>query len=175
MNPLDRFDSTVDGWFDHLRGRPAADRLMYALSELGDFSLIWHTAGVAEAVACSDPGVRRAVRLSTTLGVESALVNGLVKSVVRRERPSHGGERPHRLRRPVTSSFPSGHASAGACAAVLLGDGRSRPVRLFWWALAALVAASRVHVRIHHPSDVVGGATIGAAIGGAARRLSPLR
>jgi len=172
---VERFDSNVDRWFDHLRGRPRIDRLFYALSELGDFSLIWHTAGVAGAVFEGDAGVRRAARLSATLGVESLLVNGLIKSVVRRERPTHSGDRPHRLRRPATSSFPSGHASAGACAAVLLGDGRGVAVRSAWWTLATLVAASRIHVRIHHPSDVVGGALVGAAIGTAARRITPLR
>jgi undecaprenyl-diphosphatase len=41
--------------------------------------------------------------------------------------------------------------------------------------LAALVAASRVHVRIHHPSDVVGGAVIGASLGTVIRERWPLR
>ncbi|MGH3472390.1 MAG: phosphatase PAP2 family protein [Nocardioidaceae bacterium] len=35
------------------------------------------------------------------------------------------------------------------------------------------MAASRVHVRIHHASDVVGGALIGALLGELTRRLLP--
>jgi membrane-associated phospholipid phosphatase len=42
---------------------------------------------------------------------------------------------------------------------------------------AGAVAASRVHLRAHHPSDVVGGAVIGALLGVALRpvidRLTP--
>jgi undecaprenyl-diphosphatase len=43
---------------------------------------------------------------------------------------------------------------------------------LLWYALAVLVATSRIHVRIHHASDVAGGALIGVALGGIARRIT---
>ena len=147
---------------------------MYSLSELGDFSLIWHTASVAIAALGDDQAERRAIRLSTALAVESVLVNGVIKGLVRRERPSSTAPRPHRLRQPSTSSFPSGHASAAACAAVLLTDGASPAATVAWSTLAALVALSRVHVQIHHASDVVGGAVIGTAVGLAFRRW-PIR
>jgi undecaprenyl-diphosphatase len=39
--------------------------------------------------------------------------------------------------------------------------------------LATMVGASRVHVRIHHPSDVVGGAAVGVALGIALRTWWP--
>ncbi len=64
----------------------------------------------------------------------------------------------HGLRRPITSSFPSGHATAGFCAATLLGGGP-------WYVAAAAVAATRVYVRLHHASDVVAGAALGLALG----------
>src|SRR5437899_2569358 len=46
-----RFDEAVDRAFDHLRGRKPVDRVMYAASELGDFSLIWHLLGAAQGTA----------------------------------------------------------------------------------------------------------------------------
>jgi undecaprenyl-diphosphatase len=100
-------------------------------------------------------------------------VNGAVKSAFRRERPVHDEERPHNLRQPLTSSFPSGHASAAFLAATLLAE-RSR-IRPLWYAAAGVVAASRVHVRIHHASDVVVGAGIGLALGRLIRKVLPLR
>jgi undecaprenyl-diphosphatase len=147
---------------------------MYSLSELGDFSLIWHAISVARATLGDEHTERASVRLSSALGVESIVVNGLIKSLVRRERPTDPAPRPHRLRQPSTSSFPSGHASAAACATVLLTDGAGPVATLGWSTLAALVAVSRVHVQIHHASDVVGGAAIGGAIGLAFRRW-PIR
>ena len=74
------------------------------------------------------------------------------------------------LRRPHTSSFPSGHATSGFMAATVLGAGRSTPTKLAWYGVATVVAASRVHVKIHHASDVVGGAVIGLGLGAVVRR-----
>ncbi len=79
---------------------------------------------------------------------------------------------PHHFRRPLTTSFPSGHATSAFSAAVLLSeDDVLWPLYL---AIAVIVASSRVHVKIHHGSDVVGGAVIGVAIGLLARKVAPL-
>ena len=97
------------------------------------------------------------------------LVNGVIKTVFGRRRPVFSGDRPHALRQPITSSFPSGHASAAMVAAALLSR-RSSWAPLYY-ALAVVVALSRIHVRIHHASDVAAGLGIGAALGAMARRL----
>ena len=165
-------DEVVDRAWDRLRGNPALDRLFYTASELGDFSLIWHLLGTARGVTLRG-GTREAARLALALGAESALVNGMVKSAFRRERPIQSGERPHNLRQPLTSSFPSGHASAAFLAATLLSE-RSK-VKPLWFGLATIVATSRIHVRIHHASDVVLGAGIGLTLGRLVRRVVPLR
>jgi undecaprenyl-diphosphatase len=163
------FDGAVEERWERLRGVPALDRLFYTASAAGEFSLIWHVAGAARAVATRRPG--DALRFSTVMLVESAIVNGGIKTVFRRARPAAPVvPRPHALRQPLTTSFPSGHASSAFCAATVLSAGGS-PLSPVWWVLASLVAASRVHVGIHHPSDVVAGATVGVAIGTVARRV----
>lgn len=162
------FDRAVDATFDRrLRGRAPADRLFYAASALGDFSLLWHLVGTARALR-SPRDERAALRLAVSLGVESVAVNWGVKSLFRRTRPER--EEHHRLtlRKPRTSSFPSGHASSGFLAAALLAEDSRVPMA--WYGLAAVVAASRVHVRIHHASDVVGGAVLGLVLGRLVRR-----
>jgi undecaprenyl-diphosphatase len=168
---LARFDARVDEAFERLRGREPADRILYGLTELADFSLLWHLIAWTRALL-DDEQLPAAVRLSVCLGAESVLVNGVLKTAFRRERPVHQGPRPHRLRVPLTTSFPSGHASSAALAAVLLADTSRVPG--LWWALAAAVAASRVHVRIHHASDVAGGLAVGLVLGALARRVWPL-
>jgi undecaprenyl-diphosphatase len=164
-----RFDAAVDDWFDQHRGNPVMDRLFYVASALGDHGLIWHIAGLARA-AMPGADTADAVRLSVSLGVESAIVNLGVKSLFRRGRPVHEGDRPHELRKPLTSSFPSGHASAAFLAATMLSEGRPIEAPL-WFGLASVVSASRVYVKVHHASDVVAGAAIGLALGAVATRV----
>ena len=162
-------DEAVEGLFARVRGNPVADRVFYTASELGNFSILWHA--LAWAGAASKPGRRRALRVSVALALESAMVNGPIKSAFNRSRPLVEHDHPHRLRQPLTSSFPSGHASAAVVAAALLSESRHR----CWpfWAAASVVSASRVHVRIHHASDVVAGALVGAVIARAFKRVWP--
>lgn len=168
---IGRLDALGDAWFEPLRGSRGIDRLFYAASEVGDHGLIWLLLAGLRALS-SARGPRVALRSALVLTAESVLVNGVIKLVFRRRRPAFDGERPFRLRQPLTSSFPSGHASAAACSVVLLSEGD--PLWPLYLALGAVVAASRVHVRIHHLSDVVAGAGIGAVIGLLGRRLIPL-
>ncbi len=157
-------DQKVEKFFDKMRGNPVADRIFYTASQLGDHGLIWQALGSAKALFGNKKHEKNFVRLSTSLALESILVNGVLKSLFPRERPSSNESRPHYLRQPITASFPSGHASAAALSAVLLSTGkRRRP--LFLWALAGIVAASRIHVKIHHASDVLAGAAFGYALG----------
>jgi undecaprenyl-diphosphatase len=167
------FDELVDGWFDRLRGNAAADHLFYGASALGDFSLLWHLAGVARALG-GPRQEQEAVRLAASLGVESLLVNGVVKSFFRRTRPEREQHASRKLRKPRSSSFPSGHATSGFMAATVLSEGRPLRSKVFWYGAATIVAASRVHVKIHHPSDVAAGAVVGVGLGALVRRIVPL-
>ena len=167
---IGRFDGAIDERVDRFRGHTNVDRLMYAASALGDFSLVWHLVNTGRALA-PDRRLVHAVRVAAILGVESVLVNGPVKNLFRRHRPAWEQARPLRLRRPRTSSFPSGHASSAMTAAgVLSQHDRLWPL---YYAIGAVVAGSRVYVKIHHPSDVVAGAVLGTALARVARRAWP--
>jgi undecaprenyl-diphosphatase len=152
---------------------PVLDAVFYPLSSAADHSLLWlAAAGVREALGKARPGT--AVRLAAVLGVESALTNVALKSLFGRIRPvldpALTGPLPWGLRRPVTSAFPSGHATAGFTTAVFLSRADPGPP---WYLIAGMVAFSRIYVRLHHTSDVVGGAALGLAFGLAVRRFAP--
>ena len=70
---IDRLDDALDDAWEALRGNPVVDRIFYTASEAADFSVLWHTLGVAQAIVKNDPKV--AIALSAALGVESALIN----------------------------------------------------------------------------------------------------
>lgn len=171
---IDVVDDRVDTWWGHrFRGRPLLDRAYYTASELGDFSLIWLLIAAANGLRSDEHDLDASLRLGAALLVESLVVNQGVKRFFKRARPVEDAPRPHNLRKPSTSSFPSGHASAAFTAAGLLAD-RDPRARPLIYGLAAFVATSRVHVRIHHASDVVGGAVLGIAFAEVARRIRPL-
>ena len=169
LGPIARFDAAVDGAFDHLRGNPVADRLFYAATELGDFGLIWVLLAAAQGLR-SERDLRTAAKLTGTLAVESVLVNGVIKQFFKRERPVSQDPRPHKMRIPITTSFPSGHSSTAVVAAILLSAARPKAAP-FYWTVAGVVASSRVYVKIHHASDVVGGVATGLVIGTTARAI----
>lgn len=164
-------DTAVERAATRLHGRPGVDRAAYLLSEVANHSVLWHAVNGIDAALSGGPRRRAALRRSVVLGLEQMLVNGPIKSLSKRDRPAGRAEHPHQLRTPLTSSFPSGHASAGACAATLLSaDIGWAPL---WWSLAAAVAWSRIHVGVHHASDVVAGAALGRALARSAAVVWP--
>jgi undecaprenyl-diphosphatase len=172
---VDRFDARADELIDRLRGNRVADRFFYTASAAGDHGRLWfaiaalrYLTGVGGAETAHYAGIRAALAEV----FQSILVNIGVKSLFRRQRPVSQAPRPHHLRIPRTTSFPSGHATASFCAAVLLSQGTPWGFVLF--PLAMAVAFSRAYVRIHHASDVVGGAVVGLAIGVLIANVFPL-
>ena len=165
----ERFDRAVDAAFDRIRGNRVADAVMYGASAVGDHGILW--VGLAALRAARERDRAEAIRVTAVMAAESAMVNGGVKSLFRRVRPVAEGPRPFHLRIPRTSSFPSGHATSAFCAAAVLSEGD--PAWPAYYALATVVAASRIHVRIHHASDVVAGVVVGAALGRVARGIWP--
>jgi membrane-associated phospholipid phosphatase len=89
----------------------------------------------------------------------------IVKRLIGRARPFVGGEADPFLYvpfswRPEYASLPSGHATNVFAALVAVGlvCPRLRPIMLVY---ALTIAASRVIVLAHHPSDVIAGAVAG--------------
>ncbi|MGE5210481.1 MAG: phosphatase PAP2 family protein [Acidobacteriota bacterium] len=167
---VDAFDAWVDDALELLRGNPIADRVFTTASHVGDFSLIWHGIAVVRAVAKGRPD--QIVVLAVMLGAESLIVNQGVKRLFRRERPTTTGDDRLQVRKPTTSSFPSGHASSAAFAAMILSGWDGPKLGMLWWKVAAIVGISRAYVRIHHGSDVVAGAVVGTLLGLVGRRIA---
>lgn len=156
-------DDAGDRLLEPLRNSRSMVRLFNTASTVGDFSIIWHVCGIIYAIG-SVQRAKEALALSIALGVESLIVNQGIKRLFRRERPTTSGDHRFDVRTPSTSSFPSGHASSATFAAIILTSYTGFPLVLVWVALALTVALSRVVVRIHHLSDILGGMVTGAVL-----------
>ncbi len=153
---------------------PIADRVFYPLSSAADHSILWHAIGITAAVVRKDK--QFAFRFALALGLESALTNGVIKPMVGRVRPpTETGPLPHGLRRPKTSSFPSGHATSAFMSHAILGNGARPSHKALLGLLSASVASSRVYTRMHHASDVLAGTVLGIGFGSLAKRYIRLR
>jgi undecaprenyl-diphosphatase len=87
-----------------------------------------------------------------------------VKDLVARTRPFVAHPQIDPLYAVHSTSFPAGHAATSFAAATLLSYVAPRAAP-FLFALAALIGFSRVYVGVHYPTDVLGGAAIGCAVG----------
>ncbi len=158
------FDIAGDRILEPLRANPLTKTVFGIASTVGDFSIVWHVTGLLYAIG-SMHRLHQAVALSVALGAESIIVNQGVKRIFRRERPTTSGDDRFDVRTPSTSSFPSGHASSATVAAIILIWMTGFPLAILWVIMAVVIALSRVVVRIHHLSDIVGGMITGAILG----------
>lgn len=123
---------------------------------------------------------RFAAALAMGIAAQALLVVA-IKAAVGRVRPWIALGLPAPFGTPHDPSFPSGHAAGSFCVATFLAlalpvawpdaPRRARLVGLGAVALAAVIAASRVYLGAHFPSDVAAGALLGALVGALAAGL----
>jgi undecaprenyl-diphosphatase len=143
---------------------PAAERRIRAFSKLGEHGLLW--IGLGAAGAAIDRG--RAGRWLRASGIVAGAygANVAIKYTVRRPRPDVP-DLPPLTDTPGEMSFPSAHSTTSFAAVQLYSDlGLPKPPLC---ALAAALAASRLYLGVHYPSDILAGATLGTVIGRVAR------
>lgn len=106
------------------------------------------------------------------------VAESVIKPLVQRARPTAAPELAARLHvlgavpSRASLSFPSGTAAACWGAAVFIGLAWGRRAGAGAMTLAALVSLSRLYAGVHWPSDLVGGALVGAGAAYGVWRLS---
>jgi membrane-associated phospholipid phosphatase len=142
---------------------PAVERAVTAFSRTGEHAALWLAIGTA-GMALDAPRRDRWRRATTGVAAAYAL-NTVVKLVARRKRPLLD-DLPQLIATPTQLSFPSAHASSSFAAArafAPLVPGGTRTI----YPAATLMAASRVYLGVHYPSDILAGALLGTLVGGA--------
>lgn len=116
------------------------------------------------AVATRRRGIGPAV--ATLIAVALAFrLDDVLKRLIARPRPPAVLQGLHVRETIGGFGFPSGHTTMAFALAASLHASVSRPWRWALWTLAAVVGIARMHVGVHWPADVIGGAALGTAIG----------
>ena len=164
LEPVARLDAEVRAMVQTHRAAPL-DRVMKVFTGLGRRDVV---AGALLGVAVFDPIAGPATaRFALAALVGTTLVVECLRISVGRPRPGGEGGR-------ANASFPSGHA-AGAFSLAWVLSRRWRRLTPGWWALAAMVAWSRVYLDRHYLSDVACGAVLGVLCTWGIARLGPFR
>ena len=143
---------------------PGRDRAVERFSRAGEHAACWLALGGAGAAVDGRRDPERRARWLRSAGVVAGAyaLNTAIKFVVRRTRPQLPGL-PPLTATPTRLSFPSAHATTGFAAARLYG--RLMPAAPLY-GVAGLLAASRVYLGVHYPSDVAAGAVLGTLLAG---------
>lgn len=142
---------------------PLGDRYVSMLSDVGE-GAGWVVAGIALAWLGGPKGRRAGLAVSVAALGTTYVVQRLIKPLFKRKRPWVGRDALVVGIRTTDASFPSGHSAASFAAATTVTAFYPKVAPLVY-TLALGVAASRVHLGHHFPSDTVVGGLIGIAAG----------
>ncbi|MCU1396618.1 MAG: phosphatase family protein [Ilumatobacteraceae bacterium] len=158
-----RWDDAAARWgAAHTTG--SAETIVHAITQLGSTPVVIGIGLVVAVVEYRRLPSKAVPLFIAVVDISELLVNNLIKSIVRRDRPSID-----RLVHAAGYSFPSGHTAAAAASyaamALVIGRRRSRRTRALLAAGAAAitvaVASSRVLLGVHWLTDVMAGSAVG--------------
>lgn len=157
-------DSMAFRWADDVRSG-TLDDVAKALTHLGSLPVVAVATALAIALLLTRRRIIESVTLAGGLAITWAAVH-IAKAAIDRPRPSHP------LVETAGQSYPSAHAAyafAYVAIAVVLtrtlpGLARTTVVVVAAVVLAILIGLTRISLRAHYLSDVVGGAGLGATI-----------
>jgi undecaprenyl-diphosphatase len=143
---------------------PGQTRTMLFISNTNDYVNLAIPAGLLVAgIIDHNPDMRQNALYVASSTATTALLNILIKKIVKRPRPFITNVHLTAVYQPSSYSFPSGHTSAAVSSATAL-------IRAYpkWYVIvpsvlwSGAVGYSRMYLGVHNPSDVIAGAALGA-------------
>lgn len=137
------------------------DGFWKTITYLGDAGWFWIMLGI---VLLIPKKTRKAgIAALAALAIGALITNVALKNIIARIRPYEVVEGLKLLIEPQSDfSFPSGHTCASIGAALAMYPFLERKWGIPLVILAVLISLSRLYVGVHYPTDVLGGAVVGA-------------
>lgn len=144
----------------------AVDQVVATVTDLGS---VYGLAGISGALAGA--GHRRLATEVAASGATAWIGAQAAKPLLERQRPYERGDLPRLVAPPAGSSWPSGHAAVVAAIAGSVLPELPRRARPALVAAALGVGLSRLHVGVHHLTDLVAGFGVGVLSSVVGRRV----
>ena len=174
QSPRNRLLANDTGWClraNHLCARSGLRRYFAAASRLGD-GVFWYALMLAMVLLDGLDGLMASAHLAAT-GAIALMLYKLLKRWTRRPRPYASDVRIRAWIAPLDEfSFPSGH-TLHAVAFTLVALAHYPMLAWLLIPFTASVAASRVVLGLHYPSDVLAATGIGTALAALSLWLVP--
>lgn len=158
---LQWLDGNILLWIQENLRTPSLTPIVTFITRLGNGGFIW----IVLTLLLLIPKKTRRTALSMAMALIMSLLitNLLLKNSVARVRPYEVIEGLQILVEPPADwSFPSGHTSASLAAALVMLQMLPKKYGIPAIILGVLISLSRLYVGVHYPTDVLGGAIIGA-------------
>jgi membrane-associated phospholipid phosphatase len=161
LAPLEKLDAELFIRVNHLPHTHFSNGFFYFLTFIFGGGVAWYVILGADMLRRRSWDRLMLRGTALPLFAATALVEYPIKAIFQRRRPFIKLIRAIVIgKKPGTFSFPSGHSASSFAGAWLLKQHFPRFAPL-WYALAALVAFSRVYLGDHYPGDVVSGSLLG--------------
>ena len=166
---MQAFELSILDWIQaHLRCG-FLDAVLPAISRTADHGELWIILAVILLLIRGQRKYGASVACGLILDLVSC--NIILKPLIGRIRPfAVNGLVELLIAAPTDASFPSGHTAASFAAVFALKTAGS-PLWKPALAVALVIAFSRLYLYVHWPSDVLGGALLGAAVGWAGAKI----
>lgn len=175
MNIITQTDIAILNFIHAHFSCPFLDSFFSLITHLGDAGIFWILAGILLLVKKSTREIGFCVLLALIIGL--IITNLGLKNLIARTRPYYldgaaVGASDLLVKIPSDFSFPSGHTTASAAAAVSIFL-KNRRLGAAAIVIAVLIALSRMYLYLHMPTDILGGAVCGIAAAYLAAFLFP--
>lgn len=158
LNSFQIIDNKILDFIENYLQFPLLDKIMTIITWAGNCGLVWNLL----AIYLINNNYRMlGYRVIISLILTAIVGEGIIKHLIRRSRPfikiSHTTLL---ISKPMTYSFPSGHAASSFSVAGIFIIQNS-DMSMYITSLALLIAFSRLYLKVHYPSDVLIGIILG--------------
>ncbi|MCQ2532010.1 MAG: phosphatase PAP2 family protein [Saccharofermentans sp.] len=141
---------------------PLMDKFMVTVTSTGNLGCIWIFTALMLLISNPDHQIGYTMLIALLLGI--AVGNLLIKNTVKRSRPFFHKNYKLLIKQPWDYSFPSGHTLASFSAATVLFY-MNPWMGFVAYIYAAIIALSRLYLRVHFFTDVFFSMLLGIGLG----------